>query len=175
MFSVSFEIFQHFKFCFVFSNPRSSQVENSNQRQKIKLKFMWVTVYVIKFGHASLQLWVVSWEYCLEPLFCQVSLLRFRSSKYRPSCELTAIIWAPGFISSNTRSHQCINSDRVSVLMMFTPFEIDKRMFHFNVIFSRRTRSSHWFPPPEFWVSKLGLPYGWEAALDSQNKQYYIK
>ncbi|KAL9973621.1 hypothetical protein ACROYT_G020099 [Oculina patagonica] len=46
----------------------------------------------------------------------------------------------------------------------------DQRIYFVN----RRTRSSHWFPPPEFWASKHGLPYGWEAALDEQSKKYYI-
>lgn len=55
---------------------------------------------------------------------------------------------------------------------VFTICSSIKFLFDFH---SRRTRSSHWFPPPEFWVSKLGLPYGWEAALDHQRKKYYIK
>ncbi|XP_068703359.1 uncharacterized protein [Montipora foliosa] len=46
----------------------------------------------------------------------------------------------------------------------------DQRVYFSN----KRTRSTHWFPPPELWMSKLGLPYAWEAALDGQNKTYYI-
>ncbi|XP_067040757.1 uncharacterized protein [Acropora muricata] len=46
----------------------------------------------------------------------------------------------------------------------------DLRVYFSN----QRTRSTHWFPPPEFWMSKLGLPYAWEEAMDRENKTYYI-
>ncbi|CAI9719262.1 and PDZ domain-containing 4 [Octopus vulgaris] len=31
-----------------------------------------------------------------------------------------------------------------------------------------------WIPPRDNWYPKNGLPYGWEEALDKNDKPYYI-
>jgi len=44
------------------------------------------------------------------------------------------------------------------------------------VFFSHETQVSSWIPPTDNWdPGTLGLPYGWECAVDKFNKPYYIK
>lgn len=38
---------------------------------------------------------------------------------------------------------------------------------------SQETRTSSWLPPADVWCSDL--PYGWEQAVDSERRPYYIK
>ncbi|XP_074649908.1 uncharacterized protein LOC141905072 [Tubulanus polymorphus] len=36
------------------------------------------------------------------------------------------------------------------------------------------TQTCHWLPPAECWDKSNGLPYGWEKAVDSSGKTYFI-
>lgn len=45
--------------------------------------------------------------------------------------------------------------------------------FFFLLFFSQETRTASWLPPPDVWCSEL--PYGWEQAVDSEGRPYYIK
>eukprot|EP00080_Pristionchus_pacificus_P002887 PDM62907.1 frm-8 [Pristionchus pacificus] len=47
---------------------------------------------------------------------------------------------------------------------------IDQRCFYIH----HGSRSTHWEPPWARWRCSLGLPYGWEQAIDQQGRLYYL-
>ncbi|GMS88503.1 hypothetical protein PENTCL1PPCAC_30557, partial [Pristionchus entomophagus] len=47
---------------------------------------------------------------------------------------------------------------------------IDHRCFYIH----HGSRSTHWEPPWARWRCSLGLPYGWEQAIDEQGRLYYL-
>ncbi|KAE9556417.1 hypothetical protein FO519_000302 [Halicephalobus sp. NKZ332] len=46
----------------------------------------------------------------------------------------------------------------------------DQRMFYLY----HRNKNSYWEPPSISWNCRLGLPYGWEEAIDAFGAQYFI-
>lgn len=45
----------------------------------------------------------------------------------------------------------------------------------FYYYYSHITQSAGWLPPAENWGHNIEFPYGWEKAIDSKNRSYYIK
>ncbi|GMR41645.1 hypothetical protein PMAYCL1PPCAC_11840, partial [Pristionchus mayeri] len=47
---------------------------------------------------------------------------------------------------------------------------VDHRCFYIH----HGSRSTHWEPPWARWRCSLGLPYGWEQAIDARGRLYYL-
>jgi len=45
----------------------------------------------------------------------------------------------------------------------------------FLYFFSHMTQSAGWLPAVEDWSKHEELSYGWERAIDSKGRSYYIK
>lgn len=147
----------------------------------IRLRPSWKFAWAVKKGIPYEQVSYFEW---FPREVSQMKCTSIVSLEVRSSCRSseihvdgksfnTASTGAPVFINTNSPLHLNIKIAYVDCRSVYLQSAaLFLVLFNFH---SRRTRSSHWFPPPEFWVSKLGLPYGWEAALDHQSKKYYIK
>lgn len=50
------------------------------------------------------------------------------------------------------------------------------KQYIYDIFFcSHITTTASWLPPSENWGRNIEFPYGWEKAVDSKGRPYYIK